>query len=52
MTERNELKREQAYQEYMLDLVKGYYDTKRDEDGMAEFKKLLDLGCFGKEFCT
>lgn len=52
LTERNELKREQAYQEYMLDLVKGYYDTKRDEDGMAEFKKLLDLGCFGKEFCT
>ena len=43
--------REQAYQDYMLDLMKWYYDTKRDEDGMEEFKRLLELGCFGKEFC-
>lgn len=41
-----------AYAEFMKDYMQGYYDTKRDEDGMADFVKLLNLGCFGKEFCV
>ena len=44
-------KRNDAYEEFMKDFVQGYYDTKRDEDGMADFVKLLNLGCFGREFC-
>ena len=47
-----EQKRADAYAEFMKDFVQGYYDTKRDEDGMADFVKLLNLGCFGKEFCV
>lgn len=39
-----------AYDEFMKDFIQGYYDTKRDEDGMADFVKLLNLGCFGQEF--
>ena len=41
-----------AYEEFMKDFIQGYYDTKRDEDGMADFVKLLNLGCFGREFCV
>jgi len=50
-SEQEQQKRDQAYQDYMLGLMQGYYDTKRDEDGMEDFKRLLELGCFGKEFC-
>ena len=46
-----EVKRAKAYEEYMTKFMQGYFDTKRDEDGMADFVKLLNLGCFGKEFC-
>ena len=45
-------KKEDAYANFMKDFMQGYYDTKRDEDGMADFVKLLNLGCFGKEFCV
>lgn len=44
--------RDDAYAEFMKDFIQGYYDTKRDEDGMADFVKLLNLGCFGREFCV
>lgn len=47
-----EQKRVDAYEEFMKDYMQGYYDTKRDEDGMADFVKLLNLGCFGQEFCV
>lgn len=42
--------REEAYQQYMLKFVAGYFDTKRDEDGMADWVRLFELGCFGQEF--
>ena len=45
-------KKADAYAEFMKDFIQGYYDTKRDEDGMADFVKLLNLGCFGQEFCV
>lgn len=45
-------KKADAYAEFMKDFIQGYYDTKRDEDGMADFVKLLNLGCFGREFCV
>jgi len=51
-TDIEQAKRNNAYEEFMKDFMQGYYDTKRDEDGMADFVKLLNLGCFGKEFCT
>ena len=47
-----EQKKADAYEEFMKDFIQGYYDTKRDEDGMADFVKLLNLGCFGREFCV
>lgn len=47
-----EQRKADAYAEFMKDFVQGYYDTKRDEDGMADFVKLLNLGCFGREFCV
>lgn len=50
--EKNMQKKADAYAEFMKDFVQGYYDTKRDEDGMADFVKLLNLGCFGREFCV
>ena len=50
--EKKEQKKADAYAEFMKDFVQGYYDTKRDEDGMADFVKLLNLGCFGREFCV
>ena len=34
-----EQKRADAYAEFMKDFVQGYYDTKRDEDGMNAFIK-------------
>ena len=51
-SETEQVKRSNAYEEFMKDYMQGYYDTKRDEDGMEDFVKLLNLGCFGKEFCT
>ena len=47
-----EQRKADAYEEFMKDFIQGYYDTKRDEDGMADFVKLLNLGCFGREFCV
>ena len=43
-------KKEQAEQEKLIKYMQGYFDTKRDEDGMMNFVKLMNLGCFGKEF--
>jgi hypothetical protein len=45
-----QMKRSQAEQEKLLKYMQGYFDTKRDEDGMMNFVKLMNLGCFGKEF--
>lgn len=52
MTEMNAQRRDELYQKYMDKFMAGYFDTKRDEDGMKDLKRLMELGCFGKEFCT
>lgn len=50
MTEQERQKREEAYQAYMLKFMQGYFDTRRDEEGMKDWVKLMNLGCFGQEF--
>ena len=37
-------KKEQAEQEKLIKYMQGYFDTKRDEDGMMNFVKLMNLG--------
>ena len=39
-----------AYNEYLYKFMRGYFATKRDEDGMQDWVKLMNLGCFGQEF--
>lgn len=39
-----------VHQAYLMSLMRGHFDTKRDEDGMQDWLKLMKLGCFGKEF--
>ena len=43
-------KREEAYEEYLLKFMQGYFDNRRDEEGMKDWVKLMNLGCFGQEF--
>ena len=50
MNEEAVKKREEAYNDYLYKFMSGYFATKRDEDGMQDWVKLMNLGCFGKEF--
>ncbi len=50
MSEESNEKREKAYNEYLYKFMRGYFATKRDEDGMQDWVKLMNLGCFGQEF--
>lgn len=43
---------QQQYNKYIFNLVKGIFDTQRDENGMQSFHQLEKLGCFGKEYCV